>query len=88
MKEIAAFTQEDLINDDVYILDAYDNLFIWIGNKSNSFEQKGARTKAQKYLEGLTDQRDKSAVVINEVEAGREPPSFVINFIQWEPEIA
>lgn len=38
MKEIAAFTQEDLINEDVYILDAYTTLYIWIGRKSNKFE--------------------------------------------------
>jgi len=88
MKEIAAFTQEDLINDDVYILDAYDTLYVWIGNKSNKFEVKGAHTKAQQYLEGLTDQRNKAAVCINDVEAGKEPPAFVVNFIQWEPEVA
>lgn len=50
LKEVAAFTQEDLINDDVYILDAYDTLYLWIGNKSNKFERKGAYTKAEKYL--------------------------------------
>jgi hypothetical protein len=46
MKEIAAFTQEDLINDDVYLLDAYDTLYVWIGNKSNKFERNGAYAKA------------------------------------------
>jgi len=81
MKEVAAFTQEDLINDDVYILDAYDTLYIWIGNKSNSFERKGAYAKATKYLEGLSDERNKASVAINEVEAGKEPPAFTINFI-------
>jgi hypothetical protein len=39
MKEVVAFTQEDLLNEDVYILDAYDCLFVWIGNKSNKFER-------------------------------------------------
>lgn len=81
LKEVAAFTQEDLINDDVYILDAYDTLYIWVGNKSNKFERNGALVRAEKYLDGVQDGRDKSSVVIDEVEAGREPPGFTIQFI-------
>lgn len=46
MKEVVAFAQEDLLNDDVYILDSFDKVYIWIGNKSNKFEIKGARAKA------------------------------------------
>jgi hypothetical protein len=88
MKELPAFTQEDLLNNDVYILDAYNILYIWIGNKSNSFEKKGAFSKAEKYLAGLTDSRDKKSVTICEVNAGKEPGLFTVNFIQWEPEVA
>ena len=47
MKEIAAFAQEDMLNDDVYILDSYDTIYIWIGNCSNKFEQNGARKKVE-----------------------------------------
>lgn len=88
MKELPAFTQEDLLNNDVYVLDAYNVLYIWIGNKSNSFEKKGAYSKVEKYLEGLTDSRDKKSVTICEVNAGKEPGQFTVNFIQWEPEVA
>jgi hypothetical protein len=88
MREIPAFTQEDLINDDVYLLDAYDVLYAWIGNRSNKFERKGVINKACQYIDGLQDSRDKSSIVINEVEAGREPPGFILQFMQWEPEFA
>ena len=81
MKELPAFTQEDLLNNDVYVLDAYNVLYIWIGNKSNSFEKKGAYSKVEKYLEGLTYSRDKKSVTICEVNAGKEPGQFTVNFI-------
>ena len=88
MEAVPAFAQEDLINDDCYILDAFSTVFIWIGNKSNKFEQKGVYKRAEKYIAECRDSRDKNNVLIEEVLAGREPPAFTVQFIQWEPEIA
>lgn len=48
-----------MINDDIMILDAYSTIFVWIGNKSNKFEKKGALESAEKYLESVKDERDK-----------------------------
>jgi len=88
MKEIPAFAQEDLLNDDVMVLDAYSVVYIWIGNRSNKFEKKGAYNKVEKYLESVSDSRNKDAVTIQEIEAGKEPATFTMHFIQWEPEVA
>ena len=88
MKEIAAFAQEDMLNDDVYILDSYDTIYIWIGNCSNKWEQNGARKKVDQYIQGVTDGRAKDEVIVCEIEAGKEPPDFTCSFIQWEPEVA
>jgi hypothetical protein len=88
MKEVPQFQQEDLINDDCMILDAFSTVYVWVGSLSNKFERKGALARAEKYLEGVTDSRDKNQVVIDEVEAGHEPPAFKVQFVQWEPEIA
>ena len=87
-KEVVAFAQEDLLNDDVYFLDSYDKIYIWIGNRSNDVEKRGALKKAGEYLAAVTDGRDKDEVVITECEAGKEPPDFTVQFIQWEPEVA
>ena len=88
MKEIPAFAQEDLLNDDVYILDSFDKVYLWIGYGSNKFERKGAYERAEKYIQDVTDNRVKDEVTICEVEAGKESPDFTCQFVQWEPEIA
>ena len=88
MKEIIAYAQEDLLNDDVYILDSFDKVYIWIGHSSNKFEKAGAYKKAQQYIDGTQDGRDKSEVIIDEINAGHEPADFTVQFIQWEPEVA
>lgn len=36
----------------------------------------------------MKDCRDKSQVVIEELESGRESPFFRVQFVQWEPEVA
>ena len=88
MEELPAFAQEDMLNEDCYILDAYNIIYTWIGNQSNKFEQKGVVKRAEKYLSELRDNRDKDMVIIEEVLAGREPPGFTVQFVQWEPEVA
>ena len=70
------------------MLDAYSKIYVWIGNRSNSFEKKAARKKVASYLAGVRDARDKDGVAIVDVKPGQEPPEFTVQFIQWEPEIA
>ena len=55
MEELPAFAQEDMLNEDCYILDAYNIIYTWIGNQSNKFEQKGVVKRAEKYLSELRD---------------------------------
>jgi hypothetical protein len=69
-------------------MDVFDTIYIWIGHKSNKFERNGAAAKAEKYVAGVTDSRNKDEVCIVEVLAGHEPAQFTVQFIQWEPEIA
>lgn len=88
MKEVVAYAQEDLLNDDVYILDSFDKVYIWVGNRSNKFEKAGAYKKAEQYIAGVQDGRDKDEVTICEIDAGHEPFDFTAQFIQWEPEVA
>lgn len=43
---------------------------------------------AQKYIDGVKDGRNKDDCQIQEVEAGKEPPSFTVNFTGWTKEKA
>ena len=51
-----------MMNDDIMILDAYQTIYVWIGNKSNDFEKKGAYKSASQYIEQIKDERDKDNV--------------------------
>lgn len=75
-KEVPAFTQEDLLNDDVYILDCYSTVYIWIGRRADKFEVSGGHKSAEKYIAAVKDSRDKDDVQIVEVHAGQEPFAF------------
>ena len=46
VEEIFNFTQEDMDDDDVMLLDTYDSIFLWIGQKSNSKEKQEAMKTA------------------------------------------
>ena len=86
--EIPNFTQDDMMNDDIHLLDAYQTIYVWIGNQSNRFEKNGAYKTANRYIESVRDERDKENCQIVEIEAGKEPPSFTVFFPEWRLEKA
>ena len=88
VQEIYNFGQEDLVNDDIMLLDAYQTVFVWIGNRSNDFEKRGAFKTAHSYVQAIKDERDKDSVHIVEVDAGKEPTAFTNHFSQWKNEVA
>lgn len=77
-----------MLNDDVFILDNYQEVYIWIGNKSNKFERNGARKKAHQYVDGIQDGRAKDTVEVMEVHPGSEPPIFRVLFPDWSDQVA
>lgn len=88
VEEIPNFGQDDLINDDIMLLDAYQTIYVWIGNQSNKFEKNGAYKTANRYIESVRDERDKESVQIVEIEAGKEPHAFTGFFSEWRLEKA
>lgn len=59
MKQIPCFSQQSMLAQDVYILDNWNTMFVWIGSKSNKFEAKAAFKNADKYIAALKDGRVK-----------------------------
>ncbi|KAM6332281.1 villin-1 isoform 2-T2 [Podargus strigoides] len=82
--EIVDFTQDDLEEDDVYILDTWDQVFFWIGNGANESEKEAAAVMVQEYLRSDPSGRDLDTPIIV-VKQGHEPPTFTGWFLAWDP---
>jgi hypothetical protein len=48
--EVFDFDQSDLIEDDVMLLDAYTEIFVWIGKGANVEERKEAMNLAKTFV--------------------------------------
>ncbi|KAF1540713.1 Villin-1, partial [Eudyptes schlegeli] len=82
--EILDFTQDDLEEDDVYLLDAWDQVFFWIGKGANESEKEAAAVMVQEYLRSHPSGRDLETPIIV-VKQGHEPPTFTGWFLAWDP---
>ncbi|NWS58948.1 VILI protein, partial [Chunga burmeisteri] len=82
--EIVDFTQDDLEEDDVYLLDTWDQVFFWIGKDANESEKEAAAVMVQEYLRSHPSGRDLDTPIIV-VKQGHEPPTFTGWFLAWDP---
>ncbi|XP_043931169.1 villin-1 [Protopterus annectens] len=82
--EIMEFTQDDLDEDDVMLLDTWDQVFLWLGKGSNEKERSEAFTTAIEYLKTHPSGRDVNTPIII-VKQGYEPPTFTGWFLAWDP---
>ncbi|XP_048808688.1 villin-1 isoform X1 [Lagopus muta] len=82
--EIVDFTQDDLDENDVYLLDTWDQIFFWIGKGANESEKESAAVTAQEYLQSHPGSRDLDTPIIV-VKQGYEPPTFTGWFMAWDP---
>ncbi|NWI71086.1 VILI protein, partial [Todus mexicanus] len=82
--EIVDFTQDDLEEDDVYLLDTWDQVFFWIGRGANESEKEAAAVMVQEYLRSHPSGRDLDTPIIV-VKQGYEPPTFTGWFLAWDP---
>ncbi|XP_048414224.1 advillin isoform X2 [Stegostoma tigrinum] len=83
MSEIYDFTQEDLDEDDVMLLDTWEELFLWIGRSANEYEKKQAEMMALEYLQTHPADRDLDTSIIT-VKQGCEPLTFTGWFNAWD----
>lgn len=77
--QINDFTQADLVEDDIMILDAVSEVFLWVGKDSSEQEKKLAYETVQKYLK--KKQRESTVVFI--IKQGEEPEAFTSLFPSW-----
>ncbi|XP_012879446.1 PREDICTED: adseverin [Dipodomys ordii] len=77
------FTQDDLAEDDVMLLDAWEQIFIWIGKDANEIEKKESLKSAKAYLETDPSGRDKRTPIVI-IKQGHEPLTFTGWFLGWD----
>lgn len=84
VEEIYNYSQEDLLNDDVMLLDAYSEVFVWVGHDSNQKEKDTALQVALDYVKAAPDGRSPQTPIYK-ISAGGEPPNFTCHFLGWNP---
>ena len=67
-KEVFNFSQADLINDDVMMLDLYTEVFVWIGSDAEGKETEAAIKFAMDYARKNSDGRNERPVYL--IQAG------------------
>ncbi|KAK9527712.1 hypothetical protein VZT92_014250 [Zoarces viviparus] len=84
MTEVDDYAQSDLDEEDVMLLDTWEEIFLWVGNLANQYETKEAWNSAQEYLRTHPAGRDPDAPMVF-VKQGYEPPTFTGWFNAWDP---
>ena len=85
-EEIFDFSQDDLEADDVMLLDAGEELYLWIGPGATANEKAESVGLAKRYIEhaAQNEGRDPDLPIV-QVKAGGEPLSFTSHFAGWDP---
>ncbi|CAL8312792.1 unnamed protein product [Merluccius merluccius] len=83
MTEVYDFTQTDLDEEDVMLLDTWEEIFLWIGSSANQYETQEACSSALEYLRTHPAGRDPDTPLIS-VKQGCEPPTFTGWFNAWD----
>ncbi|KAL7976452.1 hypothetical protein Chor_008401 [Crotalus horridus] len=84
MTEIVDFGQDDLDEEDVMLLDTWEEVFLWIGRGANSYEKTESISAAKEYLKNHPAGRDAATPIIM-VKQGHEPLNFTGWFTAWDP---
>lgn len=87
VQEISNFSQEDLNEDDVMVLDSGDEVYIWVGQGSDEQEKKRAFTMAENYIRTDPTERTLDSTVLLRVNHGEEPAAFTSIFPAWNPDL-
>jgi len=82
LEEICDFVQSDLDDNDVFILDSYTEVYVWIGSGSTEEEKRKGLDIAQKFVTGHPDGRGEVPIV--RVVSGCEPSLFTSFFVDWD----
>ena len=81
LEPIFDFGQGDLCEDDVFLLDSFTTIWLWVGKEANEQEKAAAADAAVQYIQ-INNYEEKTPVVT--VKSGSEPPIFTCHFLGWD----
>lgn len=70
------------------LLDAYDEIFVWMGNKSTINEKKKGENLAMEYMQKITKAGRDVDMSLTIILAGRESVPFKRHFPDWREELS
>uniref|UniRef100_G1PFU1 Villin like n=1 Tax=Myotis lucifugus TaxID=59463 RepID=G1PFU1_MYOLU len=83
LMEVVFFSQEDLDKYDVMLLDAWQEIFLWLGEAATR-QKEQAVAWGQEYLKTHPAGRSPATPIVL-VKQGHEPPTFTGWFLTWDP---
>ncbi|XP_031560632.1 adseverin-like [Actinia tenebrosa] len=84
VEEVYEFDQDDLIPDDVFFLDTYYRLYIWVGKGARRDEKEDTIKFVQEFIRNDPTPRTDTDANICVISQGAEPDSFKAYFGVWE----
>ncbi|XP_034243333.1 gelsolin, cytoplasmic isoform X2 [Thrips palmi] len=84
VNEVDNYSQEDLAEDDVMVLDSGDEVYVWIGDKSHAKEKELSLKMAEDYLKMSPVHRHRATII--QIKQGEEPAGFTTLFPEWDEE--
>ncbi|KAH8358611.1 hypothetical protein KR093_001252, partial [Drosophila rubida] len=84
VEEVAQYQQEDLDTDDVMLLDAGDEIYLWVGSGASAEENAKILDMVKRYIKVEPTDRTMETVSIVRVSQGNEPRVFKRMFPSWE----
>ncbi|KAH8292417.1 hypothetical protein KR054_009491, partial [Drosophila jambulina] len=84
VEEVAKYEQEDLDSDDVMLLDAGDEIYMWVGSGASEEENAKILDMAKRYIRLEPTDRSMATVSIIRVPQGQEPRVFKRMFPEWD----
>ncbi|XP_011180963.1 gelsolin isoform X1 [Zeugodacus cucurbitae] len=84
VEEIPQFEQADLDTNDVMLLDAGDEIYMWVGTGATAEENGRILELAKKYLKDEPTERTIDTTTVIRIEQSNEPRAFTRMFPTWE----
>eukprot|EP00928_Gymnodinium_smaydae_P081296 TRINITY_DN64845_c0_g1_i1.p1 TRINITY_DN64845_c0_g1~~TRINITY_DN64845_c0_g1_i1.p1 ORF type:complete len:903 (-),score=145.17 TRINITY_DN64845_c0_g1_i1:313-2766(-) len=83
--EIVDFSQPDLNDGDIFLMDVETTIYVWIGGGANDEEKKFSSDLAERFMKQHSRVDGKKVPVVT-IKAGNEPMLFTQHFVDWDPE--